>query len=51
MPKIDVSSVSEKFGTYYPKQFNQPCTERVRQCLGDKGGITDYGVKLMRLPP
>ena len=28
-----------------------PCADRVRQRLGDAGGLTDYGVNLMRLPP
>ena len=50
MPKIDLSDVPEIIGTYYPPQFNEPCKDRVRQCLGDAGGLTDYGVNLMRLP-
>ena len=51
MPKIDVPSVPENFGTYYPTEFNKPCADRVRQHLGDAGGLTDFGVNLMRLPP
>jgi uncharacterized cupin superfamily protein len=51
MPKIDVTSVPERKGTFYPSQFNAPCAERVRQRLGDAGGLTDFGVNLMRLPP
>ena len=51
MPKIDVSGVPEFIGTYYPPKFNEPCRDRVRQCLGDAGGLSDYGVNLMRLPP
>ncbi len=51
MPKIDVSDVPEVIGTYYPPKFNEPCKGRVRQCLGDAGGLSDYGVNLMRLPP
>ena len=50
MPKIDLSDVPEIIGTYYPPQFNEPCKDRVRQCLGDAGGLTDYGVNLTRLP-
>jgi uncharacterized cupin superfamily protein len=51
MPKIDVTSVLERKGTGYPAQFNAPCAERVRQRLGNAGGLTDFGVNLMRLPP
>ena len=50
MPKIDVSSIPRSIGTYYPTEFNKPCAGRVRQCLGDAGGLTDFGVNLMRLP-
>ena len=51
MPKIDIASVPERKGTGYPAQFNAPCAERVRQRLGNAGGLTDFGVNLMRLPP
>ena len=51
MPKIDVASVPERRGTYYPPPFDAPCADRVRQRLGDAGGIADFGVNLMRLPP
>jgi len=51
MPKIDVAAVPERKGTGYPPQFNAPCAERVRQRLGNAGGLTDFGVNLMRLPP
>ncbi|MBV8096549.1 MAG: cupin domain-containing protein, partial [Acetobacteraceae bacterium] len=51
MPKIDISRVPARKGTGYPPQFNTPCAERVRQRLGDAGGLKDFGVNLMRLPP
>jgi uncharacterized cupin superfamily protein len=51
MPKIDISTVIERKGTGYPLQFNAPCAERVRQRLGNAGGLTDFGINLMRLPP
>src|ERR1700754_2524912 len=51
MPKIDIAAVPERRGTGYPPQFNAPCAERVRQRLGDAGGLRDFGVNLMRLPP
>jgi uncharacterized cupin superfamily protein len=51
MPKIDIVRVPERKGTGYPPQFNAPCAERIRQRLGDAGGLKDFGVNLMRLPP
>jgi uncharacterized cupin superfamily protein len=51
MPKIDVTAVQQRKGTLYPPQFNAPCAERVRQRLGDAGGLTDFGVNLTRPPP
>lgn len=51
MPKIDVSSVPMLVGTGYPDQFNAACAERTRRRLGDAGGLRDFGVNLMTLPP
>ncbi len=51
MPKIDLTKVPEQVGTYYPEQFKEQSKDRVRQCLGDAGGLRDYGVNLMKLPP
>lgn len=51
MPKIDVASVPERKGAGYPKPFDEPCRERIRQRLGNAGGLSDFGVNLMRLPP
>ena len=51
MSKIDIAAVPARKGTGYPPPFDAPCAERVRQRLGNAGGLTDYGVNLMRLPP
>ena len=51
MPKIDISAVPERRGTGYPPEFNAASAERVRQRLGNAGGLKDFGVNLMRLPP
>jgi uncharacterized cupin superfamily protein len=51
MPRIDVAAVPERKGAGYPAPFDAPCAERVRQRLGNAGGLTDFGVNLMRLPP
>lgn len=51
MPKINIDAVPSRKGTSYPAPFDAPCSERVRQRLGDAGGLTDFGVNLMRLSP
>jgi len=51
MPKIDIAAVPEIKGTRYPDRFNQACAERIRQRLGNAGGLADFGVNLMRLEP
>jgi len=51
MPKIDIAAVPEIQGVGYPPPFDAPCAERIRQRLGNAGGLKDFGVNLMRLPP
>jgi uncharacterized cupin superfamily protein len=51
MPKVDVATVSERKGSSYPPPFDVPCAERMRQRLGNAGGLGDFGVNLVRLPP
>jgi uncharacterized cupin superfamily protein len=51
MPKVDVNAVPERKGVGYPAPFAALSANRVRQRLGDAGGLRDYGVNLMRLPP
>ena len=51
MPKIDLDDVPELHGTGYPPPFAAQSAGRVRQRLGDAGGLVDFGVNLMRLPP
>lgn len=51
MPKIDIAAVPARKGTGYPPPFNEPCADRVRQRLGDAGGLCDVGVNLTHLPP
>ncbi|MBB4256846.1 MULTISPECIES: cupin domain-containing protein [unclassified Bradyrhizobium] len=51
MPKIDIAAVPTRKGSGYPAPFNAPCTDRIRQRLGDAGGLRDFGINLMRLPP
>ena len=51
MPRIDLSTVPVRKGSGYPAPFDAPCADRMRQRLGDAGGLTDFGVNLMTLPP
>lgn len=41
----------EHKGSDYPPPFDTPCAGRIRQRLGDAGGLADFGVNLARLPP
>jgi len=51
MPKIDVTTVPARQGSGYPAPFDAACATRVRRRLGDAGGLHDFGVNLMTLPP
>jgi uncharacterized cupin superfamily protein len=51
MPKIDVSAVPARKGSGYPALFASPCSMRTRRRVGDAGGLRDFGVNLMTLPP
>src|SRR4051812_37471032 len=51
MPKIQIDTVPARRGSGYPPPFDAPCAGRTRQRLGDAGGLRDFGVNLMRLPP
>jgi len=51
MPTLDLSVIPERIGAGYPAPFDAECAGRVRQRLANAGGLTDFGVNLMRLPP
>ena len=51
MPKIDTNTVPARKGSGYPRPFDEPCAARTRRRLGDAGGLRDFGVNLMTLPP
>ncbi len=51
MPKVDITAVPRIKGVGYPPPFAAASAERIRQRLGNAGGIRDFGVNLMRLPP
>jgi uncharacterized cupin superfamily protein len=51
VPKIDIAAVPQRKGVGYPAPFAAQSADRIRQRLGDAGGLKDFGVNLMRLPP
>ena len=51
MPKIDLDRVPAKAGSGYPPPFKAMADGRIKQALGDAGGLTQFGVNLTRLPP
>jgi len=51
MPKIDIAAVPGRQGSGYPPPFDVPCAARTRRRLGNAGGLNDFGVNLMTLPP
>jgi uncharacterized cupin superfamily protein len=51
MPKIDIKAVAKRKGSSYPAPFHLAAGERVRRSLGNAGGLTDFGVNLLHLPP
>ena len=51
MPKIDVGAVQEFSGSGYPAPFRDLVRGRHSKALGDAGGLTQFGVKLVRLEP
>lgn len=51
MPKLDIASIPVLVGTGYPAPFQADCAGRTRRRLGEAGGLQDFGVNLMTLPP
>ena len=51
MPKLDLRSIPMRKGSSYPAPFDREPAERLRQRLGDAGGLTQFGVNLLQLPP
>jgi len=51
MPKIELKSVPERKGSGYPAPFHENAADRIKQALGDAGGLSQFGVNLVRLPP
>jgi uncharacterized cupin superfamily protein len=51
MPKIDISKIPVRSGSFYPAPFKPSHEGRHKQALGDAGGLTQFGVNLTRIAP
>jgi uncharacterized cupin superfamily protein len=51
MPKLDLTTIAVQTGSDYPAPFDEPVAQRMRQRLGDAGGLTQFGVNRVELPP
>jgi uncharacterized cupin superfamily protein len=51
MPKLDLTAIAVKTGSDYPAPFHEPVAQRRRQRLGDAGGLSQFGVNRVELPP
>ena len=51
MPKLDLATIEKPKGSGYPAPFHEVARDRARQRLGDAGGLTQFGVNLLHLPP
>ncbi len=51
MAKIDVANVHKREGSNYPAPYNDKAGARIKQAVGNAGGIVDFGVNLTHLPP
>jgi uncharacterized cupin superfamily protein len=51
MPKIMLSAAPQSRGTRYPAPHDVPCRDRSWLRLGEAGGLSQFGVNLVTLPP
>ncbi len=51
MAKLDLAAIAAHSGTDYPDPFGAKVAPRIRQRLGDAGGLTQFGVNRVQLPP
>ncbi|EDP66401.1 hypothetical protein BAL199_25679 [alpha proteobacterium BAL199] len=50
-PAFDPMTVATHVGSSYPAAFAGPSAERVKRRLGDHGGLKNFGVNHVTLPP
>jgi len=51
MPKINIDQIPVITGAGYPAPLQEPCAGRSVKMLGDAGGLTQFGVHHVTLPP
>lgn len=51
MPKIDIAAIPPRRGSSYPAPYAEMAKDRAKQALGNAGGLSDFGVNLVTLPP
>ncbi len=51
MPKLDLSQIPFQGGSSYPGKLAEAVLGRFNQGLGDAGGLTQFGVNIVRLEP
>lgn len=51
MKKIEADGTSPVLGSGYPAPYDEPCRSRERWRLGDRAGLTQFGVNVLKLPP
>lgn len=51
MPKIDIAAIAPRQGSSYPAPFHENAKTRTKKALGNEGGLSDFGVNLVTLPP
>ena len=51
MPILDLTKVPVKTGTIYPAPYDAEVKGRVSLRLGEAGGLTQFGVNIVVLPP
>lgn len=51
MPKLNLDELPVRIGTGYPAPFDEPCLERRGVDLSTPGGLTQFGARLVTLPP
>ena len=51
MPKIDISSITPKSGSSYPRPFDEIASKKTWLELGQAAGLTQFGVNMMTIEP
>jgi uncharacterized cupin superfamily protein len=51
MPKLKLDAIPPRVGSSYPAPFHEKSATRARRSLSKAGGLTEFGVNLLELPP